>query len=67
MTIKRVSLGKKGSFDVEKGALHKDLGIPLGETIPEDRLKAAEDSESPKIRRRAISAEGFKHMKHGGK
>lgn len=66
MKTKTVDLGRKGSFDVKKGALHEDLGIPLGETIPEDRLKAAEHSNSPQIRRRAISAEGFKHMRHGG-
>lgn len=63
MKTQRVDLGKKGSFDVKKGALHEDLGIPLDETIPEDRLKQAEHSKSPQIRRRAISAEGFKAMR----
>jgi hypothetical protein len=67
MTTKRVDLGRRGSFDVKKGALHEDLGIPLGETIPEKRLESAERSKSPVIRRRAISAEGFEHMKHGGR
>jgi hypothetical protein len=62
-----VKLGRKGSFEVKKGALHEDLGIPLGEPIPEKRLEAAEHSSHPKIRRRAISAEGFKHMSHGGR
>lgn len=65
MKTKTVNLGSKGSFEVKKGALHKDLGIPLGETIPEERLKEAEHSKSPQIRRRAISAEGFKHMRRG--
>lgn len=67
MKTQRVDLGRKGSFNVKKGALHEDLGIPLGEKIPEERLKQAEDSKNPVIRRRAISAEGFKHMKHGGR
>jgi len=67
MKTKTVDLGSKGSFNVKKGALHEDLGIPLGEKIPEERLKAAEHSSSPTIRRRAISAEGFKHMHHGGR
>jgi hypothetical protein len=61
-----VHLGRKGSFDVKKGELHEDLGIPLGEKIPEERLQEAEHSKSPVIRRRAISAEGFRHMRHGG-
>lgn len=67
MKTERVKLGDKGSFDVKKGALHQDLGIPLDRTIPEQRLEQAEDSSNPKIRRRAISAEGFKHMNHGGR
>jgi hypothetical protein len=65
--IQSVDLGSKGSFDVKKGALHEDLGIPLGEKIPEERLKQAEHSRNPQTRRRAISAEGFKHMRHGSK
>lgn len=64
MKTENVDLGKKGSFTVKKGALHEDLGIPLGETIPEDKLKSAANSSNPQIRRRAISAEGFKAMKH---
>lgn len=67
MKTQNVNLGSKGNFTVKKGALHEDLGIPLGETIPEKRLEQAEHSKSPQIRRRAISAEGFKHMNHGGR
>jgi hypothetical protein len=63
---KTVDLGRKGSFEEKPGALHKDLGIPLDKTIPEQRLEQAEHSRNPQIRRRAISAEGFKHMHHGG-
>ena len=66
MATRRVDLGSKGSFDVKKGALHKDLGIPLSEPIPEKRLEQAEHSSNPKIRRRAVSAEGFRHMRHHG-
>lgn len=65
--MKRVNLGKKGSFDVKPGALHRDLGIPLGEPIPEKRLQEAAHSSKPQVRRRAISAEGFKHMRHGAR
>jgi hypothetical protein len=62
--IQHVDLGKKGSFTVKKGALHQDLGIPLDRPIPNERLKEAEHSKDPLIRRRAISAAGFKAMKH---
>jgi hypothetical protein len=65
MKTKTVDLGRKGSFEEKPGALHKDLGIPLGEKIPEQRLEQAEHSSRPQVRRRAISAEGFKHMRHG--
>jgi hypothetical protein len=67
MKTRTVDLGKKGSFEEKPGALHKDLGIPLGDTIPEQRLEEAEHSRNPQVRRRAISAEGFKHMHHGGR
>lgn len=65
MKTEHVDLGRKGSFNVKKGALHEDLGIPLGEKIPEAKLEQAKDSSSPVVRRRAISAMGFKAMKHG--
>lgn len=60
-----VDLGEKGSFDVQKGALHRMLGIPEGEKIPESRLESAKNSSNPTLRRRAVSAIGFKHMHHG--
>lgn len=65
MKMKTVNLGRKGSFEEKPGALHEDLGIPLDKNIPEQRLEQAEHSRNPQIRRRAISAEGFKHMRHG--
>lgn len=64
MKTEKVDLGKKGSFTVKKGALHEELGIPLGEKIPESKLESAAHSSNPTLRRRAISAEGFRAMKH---
>lgn len=61
---KRVDLGKRGSFDVKKGALHSMLHIPQDETIPQTRLESAMHSNDPLERKRARSAEGFRHMKH---
>ncbi|MGA9668255.1 MAG: hypothetical protein WBQ94_03555 [Terracidiphilus sp.] len=65
MKTEHVNLGKKGSFNVKKGALHEELGIPLDEKIPESRLDSAEHSSNPTLRRRAISAKGFRAMRHG--
>lgn len=48
------------------GALHRHLGIPEGEKIPEDRLRAAANSKDPAIRREAnfaMTLKGFHHPK----
>ncbi len=42
------------------GSLHRDLGVPQGEKIPAKKLKAAEHSESPLIRKRVSLAETLK-------
>jgi len=60
-----VSLGKKGSFKVRKGALHRALGVPEGEKLGQSRINAAMHSKSPEVRKMARSAEGLTHM--GGK
>ncbi len=49
------------------GALHKSLGVPKGEKIPEAKLEKAEHSDNPKLRKRAQLAETLGHMRHGGK
>ena len=58
---KEVSLGKKGSFDVHPGALHRALGVPQGDKIPEKDL---EGHHSGRLGRMIASAKGFKAMKH---
>jgi len=57
-----VNLGSKGSFTVRKGRLHKALGIPEDQTIPESRLNSALHSTNPSVRRMAASAKGLKAM-----
>ena len=64
MKTEHVDLGKKGSFNVKKGALHEMLGIPEGEKIPASKL-SAKPGDSPLLRRRKASAKGFKAMHHG--
>ena len=46
-------------LDIEKGGLHKSLGIPMNETIPyEDKVKASKSS-NPKIKKQGILALNF--------
>jgi hypothetical protein len=47
-----------------KGELHKDLGVPAGQPIPEAKLKAAENSSDPAVRKRAQFADNAKKFKH---
>lgn len=61
--VEKVSLGKKGSFNIKKGALHRALGIPQDEKIGQSRIKSALKSKNPETRREAASAEGLTHMK----
>lgn len=48
---------------MKKNALHKELGVKSGEKIPEKKLKKAEHSKNPKLRKRAILAETLKGLK----
>ncbi len=44
------------------GALHKSLKVPEGKKIPESKLKKAEHSKNPTLRKRAVLAETLKKM-----
>ena len=57
-----VELGKKGGFNVRKGALHRALGVPEDEKIPESKLSG---HHGGKLGRMIASAKGFKAMHHG--
>ena len=46
-----------------KGALHKALNVKEGEKIPEKKLKKAEDSKIPKIKKMVNLAETLKKIK----
>jgi hypothetical protein len=48
----------------EKGKLHREMGIPVGQKIPAQRLKAATHSSNPSIKRDAIRAETMKGWHH---
>jgi hypothetical protein len=45
------------------GALHRDLGVPMGKKIPEAKLEKAEHAKG-KLGKRARLAETFKGFKH---
>ena len=65
--VTKVDLGKKGSFKIRKGLLHKHLGIAPGTKIPFARLKEALKSKNPDIRHEAASAIGLEAMAKGKK
>ena len=46
-----------------KGALHRELGVPAGKKIPAKKLEKAEHSKNPKERKRAQLAETLKGFK----
>ena len=45
-----------------KGALHRALGVPEGEKIPEKKLQKAEHSKNSTLRKRANLAETLKRF-----
>jgi hypothetical protein len=58
------------AFGKNPGKLHRKLGVPEGEKIPESKLERAEHSSSPSERREAALAKtgkrfgGKKHHRH---
>jgi hypothetical protein len=46
------------------GALHKSLGVPQGQKIPEAKIKAAAHSSDPLLAKRAKFAETLKGLNH---
>ncbi len=54
----------KRAIGENKGALHRHLGVPEGEKIPEDKLRGAIHSGNSTIRKEAQLAMTLKGMKH---
>lgn len=59
---KTVSLGKKGSFKVRPGALHRALGVPEGQKLGQSKISSALKSSKPAVRKMAASAKGLTAM-----
>lgn len=58
----------KSSFNPggQKGKLHRELGIPTSQKIPQGRLNSATHSTNPEIRRDAIRAKTMEGWDHTG-
>jgi hypothetical protein len=54
---------QKAIPESHKGKLHRNLGVPQGEKIPEKKLVKAEHSKNPTIRREANLAETLKGLR----
>lgn len=50
----------------EKGKLHREIGVPVGQKIPAKKLAKAEHSSNPEIKRDAIRAKTMEGWNHGG-
>lgn len=46
-----------------RGKLHRKLGVPKGTKIPESKLKKAEKSKNPTLRKEAVLAETLKGLR----
>lgn len=42
-----------------KGLLHKKLGVPQGQKIPDSKLQTALQSQSPSLRKEVVFAKNF--------
>lgn len=62
-----VNMADGGSIHIKpshEGLLHKNLGVPQGNPIPEKKLSHALNSDSGAVRKRAQFAENAKHWHH---
>lgn len=48
---------------LKKGALHQQLGVPMGKKIPKSKIKKAEHSKDSLLAKRAHLAETFEGMR----
>ncbi len=49
--------------EIKKGGLHESLGVPEDKKIPTSKLKKAEHSKDPKVKKQAVLAENFAKMR----
>lgn len=63
MAEKKKWIQKALSKPSSQGALHKELGVPEGKKIPESKIKKAEHSKNPTLRKRAVLAATLKGLR----
>jgi hypothetical protein len=59
----KVDLGSHGSFNVNKGGLHRALGVPEGQKLGASQ-KEPKAGDSEHVKRMKASAKGFAAMSH---
>lgn len=47
-----------------KGLLHKNTGTPQGQKVPVSKIKSAEHSSDPAVRKRAVFADNARKWNH---
>lgn len=50
-------------MDLNKGALHRALGVPSDKKIPTGKLDKATHSKNSHLKKMAVLAENFRNMK----
>ena len=59
----KVNLGSHGSFSVNKGGLHRALGVPEGQKLTAAQ-KEPKSGDSEHVKRMKASDKGFAAMNH---
>ena len=59
----KVDLGSHGSFNVNKGGLHRALGVPEGQKLSASQ-KEPKSGDSEHVKRMKASTKGFAAMNH---
>lgn len=52
--------------DMNKGGLHRALGVPEGQPIPADKMEQAKNSKNPHVQKMAQFAHTMEGFNHGG-
>ena len=50
---------------IKKGALHEEIGVKEGKKIPTAKIKKAEHSKNPTLKKRAVLAETLGKLRKG--
>ena len=58
----QTALGSKS-----KGALHRELGVPVGQKIPAKKMAKAAKSKNPKIQKQVTLAQTLAHIRKNKK